>query len=333
MIIQRTSKTTISPRTREELLTRKTDKFHNAVRELRHPLGIYNLSLMNIWETFEEVLDELDSVLEKQAFRNNPPDGTWDKKLMRRQEDLIARMMRHFDDCLSLICCFYPLTPNKSREEDRELVMKKPEVKQAMKKVKTYCDHIANMMNHMKHYQGVLRGIVLFNDDISILGYYVERINQTGIIEPHPDIHPQFKGRHTAFSFNRDLRYKFWIVYAVSEIVADAIQQIYPKSDTVQEDSNLEKQVFRIAKRLEQLPNYQFNDEVYKDVPRISVEENEETTHLILEYPSQTTILPSPFGNLQIALAWVEDGITNQMQMLYYPPGSPVTTYRQKADT
>jgi len=136
MIIRRSSVTTCSPRTREELLKRKDNSFHNAARELRHPLGIYNMSLINIWDTFYEVLNELDRVIENGAFRNNPPEDEWDKNLLRRQEDLISRVMRHFDDCLNILCCFYPVTPNKSREEDSNLVMKQPEIKTAMNRVR-----------------------------------------------------------------------------------------------------------------------------------------------------------------------------------------------------
>lgn len=332
MKIVRTSATTICPSVREELLKRKEDTFYNLQRELRHPLGIYNLSLMNIWATFEEVLDELDNVLNEQIFRNNPPDVTWGNVLLRRQEDLISRLMRHFDDCLSILCCFYPVTSNKSREKDRDIVMKKSDVKVVMNAVKLYRDHIANIMNHIKHYQGMIRGVVVFNDNTAIVSYYIEHINKNGIIEPHPDVHPQFRGMHTAFSFNRNLRFLFWMVYAVSDLVSDVIRIIHPKNASINELGNLESQTLRIAKRLEGLPKYLFNDENAMDFPEISAVENNNLTRLILEYPS-ITILPTLHGRQQVLLGWVGDGITKSYQLPYYNTSTLPKIYKKTKDS
>src|SRR5262245_11035881 len=127
MKIQRTSLTSTNPRVLEELLVRKSISFHNEPRGFRKPLGIYNVSLANISGSLEDVLDELDHVLNDQTFRQIPPTVEWDKVLMRRQEYFVRQLMRYFDDCLSLLSCFYPKIHTKT-EEDKKYVMKQQAV-------------------------------------------------------------------------------------------------------------------------------------------------------------------------------------------------------------
>jgi hypothetical protein len=315
MQIQRTSLTTISPRTLEELLKRQSGTFYNASRELRKPLGIYNVTLANIWESFKDVLDELDQVLDQQAFRQGPSQQ-WDKTLMRRQEYLISQLMRYFDDCFSLLSCFYPIT-QPTPEEDKKDLMKQPSIRAAMVAARPYRYHIGNMMNHIKHQQGMLRGVVSFNDNVAIPGYFVEHMNQSEVLEPHPMVHPLYKGHNTSFSFFRDLRFNFWIVYVVAEYVADAITQISPLTqyDMVKADSDNE--VAQIANRIAMLPKWVFQDESVQSFPHIKIDTRDGITHLTLEYPSQRIILPAFSGPSQVVVVWTGDGTTRSFGLPY----------------
>ncbi|MBX3062312.1 MAG: hypothetical protein KF726_05015 [Anaerolineae bacterium] len=322
MRIERTSATTISPRTLETLLHRRSLTFYNAERGFRQPLGIYNLSLSRILESFREVLDELDNVLKLKEFELEPPIQ-WAKKLVRRQEDLVDALMRHFDDCFNLLRCFYPLTHQKL-EEDEKQVKRLPDVRAVMDTIKPYRDHISNIMNHMKHHQGALRGVVIFNEKMAIPGYFVERVAydhsiQEEVIEPHPSVHPPFRGQATAFSFFRDLRYKFWLLYAVSEDLADVIEKISsPTPSVIQivEDTH----VIEIAERISKMPLWIYEDEALQDFPYVGIARGTEVTILLLEYPSQRTILPARQGADKVLTGWLGDGTTRSFKPPYYNP-------------
>lgn len=174
------------------------------------------------------------------------------------------------------------------------------------------------MMNHMKHYQGMIRGIVLFNEENAIPGYFIEHVSSDEAIEPHPEVHIRFKGMHTAFSFNRDLRYMFVLVYAVSEAVADAIVSISPETDEFSFDSSSDEKLLSIIRRISNLPKYMFADEIHKDFPEVAWTEINGITHLNLEFPSTKTILPSLSGKQKVVLGFVGDGTSRTFAMPYY---------------
>jgi hypothetical protein len=322
MMIERHATTTLKPRVFEELLKRQHREYFNTQWYLRKPLGIYNVSLANVLESFREVLNELEIVLEKQVFREMPPKESWDKTLVRRQEDLISRLMRHFDDCFNMLCCFFP-RPNASPDikklrKAQEKVKREPHIKTAWDAVSEYRSHIASVMNHIKHHQGMLRGVVIFNDHAEIPGYFVEYVNQDEAIEPHPDVHQAFKGQATAFSFYRDLRYKLWLVYAVGEDIADAVSQIEPT--TVSDDSDLgdESGIVDIVSRIAALPTRVFENEENMPFPHIAVSNENDVTKIQLEFPSRRTILLPLVKPFQVSAIWTGDGVTRSVRPPYF---------------
>jgi hypothetical protein len=133
-------------------------------------------------------------------------------------------------------------------------------------------------------------------------------------------LHERYQGQHTAFSFFRDLRYKFWIVYAVSEIVSDAITQIStPTPNTLDEDET-DRTIVEIATRIAKLPRYHFKDEAQLDYPEVHITTTDGITQLTLEYPSTNVILPSLFGTFQVATGWIGDGVTRSFGLPYFNP-------------
>lgn len=321
--IERSTATTVSPRAKEELLKRLKCEYYNAEWELRPPLGIYNLSLSHIWRSFEDVLDELDKVQSEKKFRVETSAEDWGATLVLRQEDLISRLMRHFDDYRSVLTCFFHRSKNKDGSplpllKALNKVRKKDKIKSAETGIREWRKHIATMMNHIKHYQGVLRSIVMFNEHISIPGYFVEHVSATGVIEPHTSVHPKHKGLYTAFSFNRDLRYLFWTVYVVSEALANAINELEPQeTNSLEVDSAADEHVILIAKRISRLPKYLFRDETEKDFPEITVSETNNGTLLRLEYPSDKAILLG-LSEYNVKFAYVGDGVSKRFVIPYY---------------
>ena len=76
--------------------------------KLRHPLGIYNLSLGEVFFEFREVLDELE------VFESNAPHirqkiaEDWGDKLLSKQRQLLYAIMEHMDDCRNILKSFFP---------------------------------------------------------------------------------------------------------------------------------------------------------------------------------------------------------------------------------
>jgi hypothetical protein len=333
MIIKRDTTTTLLPRVYEELLKRQHRTYYNEHWELRKPIGIYNVTFNAILESFREVLDELDIVSEKQEFRKIPSAGIgWDTTLIRRQEDLNTRLMRYFDDCANLLYCFFPrmhVGMGSELDKDQKAVRKNPHIQAAWLAAKDYRTHIADIENHMKHYQGVLRGVVLFNEVSFIPGYFVEHINQQETIEPHPAIHKDLdNGMSTAFSFYRDLRYKLWLVYAVGQIVADAITQIEPTVTSYTDNRGNSEEIIKVFRRIAALPITLYQDEIAMNYPHIAVIEMHGVSTLYMEYPGKRMIPVPPKGPYKVAMSMVGDGITKSFAPPYFLGGT-IDYYQQ----
>jgi hypothetical protein len=170
----------------------------------------------------------------------------------------------------------------------------------------------------MKHNQGSLRGLALFNDTIAIPGYFVEHVDTNGAIVTHPDVHPIFQGMHTAFSFFRDVRFNFWLVFAVSEIIADVVEQVLPQPTNNQVDTAADNLLLQLATRITRLPKWVYRDEETKPFPEIQVEDSFGVSSVVLEYPSNKTILPGLSGTYSVALSFRGDGVSTTFQLPYF---------------
>lgn len=320
MIIERDSTTTLQPRVLEVLRQRQHREYYNAQWQLRKPIGVYNVSMRNVWESFKEVLDELNIVLNQERFRD-PSSGLWERTLIRRQEDLISRLLRYFDDCFNMLCAFFPRTTTgrdlKALKKDQKTIGRDSRIQEAWSAVTEYRTHVANVMNHIKHHQGLLRCIVAFNDTTVIPGYFVEYVNANEVLTPHPDVHRTFRGQATAFSFYRDLRYKLWLVYAVGEQVADAVCQLEPTTTPYPDKPMDETYIFDIVSRIAALPSRVFRDEEGLDFPYVGVSEKDGVRKIYLEFPSKRTILVPLPENYRIRVAWVGDEVSNQFGLPY----------------
>lgn len=80
---------------------------YNLEYQLRHPFGIYNVSLNNIFSSFENLLLEL-AFANKQDIQSNKSDTKWNEDLLHSLEKLLYALMEHMDDCENIIKCFFP---------------------------------------------------------------------------------------------------------------------------------------------------------------------------------------------------------------------------------
>jgi hypothetical protein len=277
MIIQRLSASSggLCPEALEVLCWEFEASLYHTRLDLRHPLGIYNTSLVSIFESFESVLEELTRIAIERPYLNPQSPDKWEDVLLEHQRRLLYYLMEHMDDCQSILRCFF---------DPRSDYMADSSVKLFKKSVKSYRDHIGRVVNHIKHSQGRLRPIIFFNGNAGYPGYFVEGLDDTGTLCPAPHIH---RGSNTAFSFSRDLRFHLFSVYMVSSHLATAISQIIGDKKTVSDhvDCHSDK-IVKVAVAVSQLPLIFYPDEADQPVPNVRVEEDEQgETLLTLAFP------------------------------------------------
>ncbi len=312
MIIER--KSTVTGSIIPEILEVLSAEFpitdlYNRDLKLRQPLGIYNVSLMTVLASFENVLDEVEKFLLNKPFAKyeDLPDewreGFHEPKLLVNQRTLLYSLMEHMEDCFNILKCFVPLPSPDPLKRTKKAYCKHPEINDCVTAVAPYYDHVSNIVNHSKHNQGRIKTFTISTDTMLMPGYFIESCEHikdpvTGIITwevlgPSSIIHTP--NRDTAFSFARDLRFHFVNIYLVSMHLAVAVNKLAGSkaSPRIIDHSKMASQLLSVARRIEKLPNYFFRDEVLMPVPTVKIIETATTTELRLAYPDPIALLPS----------------------------------------
>jgi hypothetical protein len=291
---------------------------------LRHPLGIYNISLGRITRAFQDVLDENDKVY--RALIKD--DGSIDidiKVLLKSQQELLESFLAHIDDGYQILKSLHPASRLEKSIPfaDRWLEQAKhPTVGNFKHLVKSYRDTFATIVNRIKHEHGRLRIVSMRNmlrleDPYQrIIGYFVEGIDKKGIVGPDPKIH----GSNRAISLHRDLRYHFVYLYVVDYFLMNAIINaisstygIQLLSTTYIDIPSIEMKT--IAERISRLPFLFFFDEVSKPTPTVSISESDGDVELSIDNSSPIRALF--MVKVRVNVQYSGDGVTRSWKLPY----------------
>ncbi len=293
---------------------------------LRHPLGIYSISLGRVIQAFQSVLAENEKVyqapLKEDDLINFNPDV-----LLKAQQELLDSLMAHIDDGYQILKALYPasrLTRTKSVHfADKWLQeARHPTVARFKRLIRPYRDTFAPIVNRMKHEHGRLRTLMMRNFDDQhnarqrIVGYFVEGVDKHGTVGPDIKIH----GAGRAISFHRDLRYHFVHLYKVDHFLSNAIVEAINKTYRIQFSPSAyidtpTPEIKTIADSISHLPFLFFFDEVSKITPTVGLTTNNQGVELLLNDMSQ--LKASSFTRWRVQLAYSGDNVTKSWAMPY----------------
>ncbi len=316
MIIKRDSQTGFEPEALELLKHSIDVPIYNIDHGKRPPAGIYAISLSDVWTSLKAVLDELDTVQIGTNYRNSSAkELIFDDRLMQSQQELLSAINRHFDDCNSILRCFYPPSI------DENALRKKDPVRYFNSNISWYRkDLIAPLYNYYKHHQGRFRSIFIFTQDYGIPGYFAESVDSNGAIGPNLKIHKPFKGSPTAFSFFRDLRLHVYGIYAVSHFLAGGVSQIANIPMPTSALGACGQGPLPILERIASLPFRFFSDELHKAVPSIKIADlTSESKELTLSFPDKNSFPLSLPNVFQVSVRYKGDGVSRSFKAPYLP--------------
>jgi hypothetical protein len=190
-------------------------------QQLRHPASIYNLSLDKLGKAFLAVVEGY--ARDTGRLRMEPAGGFELKALLDAQEHLLRCLQEHMDDCYLILKTFIDpaTTKAKDRFADKYVIEAKlPGAKAFMEATADYKVSL-RIANKLKHSQGRLRGFGIYPASGVRLGYFLEEPDKAGVIGPSPEIHPN----QGAFSFARDLKWRFFLTYSLAENLVNAVQR------------------------------------------------------------------------------------------------------------
>ncbi|MBI5351386.1 MAG: hypothetical protein HZB50_01980 [Chloroflexi bacterium] len=275
---------------------------------LRHPLGIYNISIGKVIHCFKETLNELLSISITNAEIS---PKIHDEKLLLQVERLLYSLMEHMDDCENILRCFYP---KKIKLNDQSAVS------YFLTSTNNYRTHIGKVVNNLKHKQGRLRTIVFYHPNgEKHLGYFVEGINKDGSVGPNPLIH---SGGSTAFSYSRDIPYHIYNLYLTSHFLCNSIDTIANASfESFSVEEKKKADIFDVLNLVQSLPLIVFPDEFEKEFPLVKLV-NSQDGEIILDldlkkHPHGLTTIKSPS---KIQVIFKGDGVSREFKLPYRSP-------------
>jgi hypothetical protein len=190
-------------------------------QQLRHPASIYNRSLEKLAKAFVSVAERYSSDTAKYSYA---PNETFDLQiLLDAQEHLLRCLQEHLADCYLILKTLVNRDTTKAKTlfaDQYVLDAKLPGAKAFMQAITDYKISL-RIADKLKHNQGRLRGIAIYPEERVRLGYFLEEPDSDGTLGPSPDLHPN----RGAFSFARDLTWRFFLVYSLSESLITAVER------------------------------------------------------------------------------------------------------------
>jgi len=266
----------------------------------RHPLGIYNVSLEQLEKDFGKLLgiyfEELkflrDNIgIDGTLLRDNFNAGY--SYLLEAQKNLIHSLRAYIDDCYAVLASLVdPASlPSKAASvtfTDKWLrAVKFPSLGAFNDAISFYKnEHLAPLVNGLKHRQSRLRGLFFYKYSDVRLGYYLEDPDVDGIPGPSPNVH---KDRNSAFSFKRDIVFNLYGVYSISEALVEAVKgallhyhsyNLTPQKTDFRHDTWLE-----ILRQASDLVESSFPDEIERPFACLTLTDKDEDSALCLRYP------------------------------------------------
>lgn len=279
---------------------RDVETYHARLR-LRHPLAIYNISLSQVVGRFSSALTELEKLRHITGF-----GGERDAKeeaFLAALDSLLDALVEHFDDCNNVLRCFF------QNEADPRYKKSYSQFKAA---TRSYRDHVAKIVNRIKHSQGRLRSVLFSWPGGDSVGYFVEGVNTEGVVGPDEDIHP---GGSTAFSVARDFRLHLCGIYFVSTHLAQAI---YEASGVRPDGKHVSAQgvdaLATVIRGVSCVPPVFFPDEMKKAIPSVKMASDGGVT---ISCGKDNRERATSFPSAHVKVRFMGDGITRQFRIPY----------------
>ncbi|MCI1277553.1 MAG: hypothetical protein LKG23_01080 [Nitrospira sp.] len=299
----------ICPASYSRLARQLNASLFNLNHGLRHPFGIYGISLGKCAGRFEDVIKALDPFLS--VVNSRQVRAEWFDPLLDAEERLLYSLEEHFDDCFSVLDCFFVET-NMRKSNGH--------VKGFAKRLRPYSKPIGELVNKLKHKNARLRGILLSQDSEIVPGYFLEGIHPDGSIGPDPSIHGGPFGL-TAFSFFRDLRRHFVNLFVTSTYLAEVLDQVGAK--TCPDDGSKHTWGAELGKQVAALPTTYYPNEVELPNPWMEYAGEEKSTPTLTLSLGNTAPCAKSFrawprtSEFEVRVIYRGDSVTRSFKLPY----------------
>ncbi len=220
--------------------------FHYEAHRVRHPLGVYNVSLSRVLGRFETVIHQYAEIVKTRPFasKNDCASGPpqWLREFLKAYEQLLYALAEHVEDCHTILeTCLPP-----------GALKKHPARNAYLDATEEYRDRIGRLVNHIKHQHGRLRLVVIWDEESCAFGYFVDGVGPDGSLGPAYEVHPD---GHTPFYIGLDLRFHLAHLYILAHHLSRAVEQILGEGTYVEQQVDRQVGIIvRIAEAVQAMP-------------------------------------------------------------------------------
>jgi hypothetical protein len=288
--------------------------FYNEHDNLRHPLGIYNISTTRVLNAFEELAILLNTV--KPSL----------EELQKKHQELLDSLMAFIDDGYLIMKTIFPKALVNKEIRFADSWLKKID-KSSIEKFQAHLnpfreERLALIVNKVKHNHARychVQSATIFG---KIRGYYIEGVTENSHIIPNSDIHKKYKNLWTAISFNYDIKNYFVEFYIISELIANTmVDLISIHNDTqlslVNNKCARDPKILTICREIAKVPNLFFPDEYEKEIPQIIFDEENAIIELIKPADKKFKRQLRRYSNAKISTVMNGDGVTKTWALPY----------------
>jgi hypothetical protein len=202
-------------------------QFSHSYYGVRHPGGIFSIHLSDVLISF----NSLASLVNNLQATGKPCSKEEAEELKSRTQDLLFRLIRYFESGYEVFLCLCdPLQkPTSGQPLYRWLENNgyKNESETYFTNTNTQLAKYRQFFNALKHSSNRLAIFQFVNSQASAkaLGFYLEGVDDRGVISPVSSLHPLFQDQHTAWSYNLHLRNFYFLTYHVASEMEAAVQR------------------------------------------------------------------------------------------------------------
>lgn len=270
---------------------------HHVARAARSPAAAYNTSVEHVVRRLFKVTRLVDEGQKTGAFAGTVPEDK-SADLLDATDHMLDALIEHIEDCGGIIQSFF--APEEEKQSRQAVSLFK-------RSVLSYRDHVAGIVNYIKHRQGRLRLVVMTTGQVSTLGYYVEGVLRSGGVGPVATVHPN---ENSAFSYNRDIPFHICNLFLVSAKLAEVLTSI--DSDLRADRGTGNGKLGSLIELASALPKIYFPDELLRGYPYLGISEE----GVVLEFPSER-IRPATHAQMKVRSAFMFDGLTKEYSIPY----------------
>ena len=290
--------------------------FHSTEHNLRHPLAICSISEARFWAA---ILDLINTI----GNQNDIVKICGSKELFNATKEVIGSLAAYIDDIYLIFKTAYPKSAVEKEISFANRWLEKAGCTEGkdFANVIVFAEPITLADNCIKHNHGRI-GTLNLKTPIygNALGFYIESVSDDGVITPNEKIHPKYKGKATAFSYNRFISEALSDFYFISHYASRSLQRIldkrYPEY-RIEQSVVIESQTpIKVLSAYEGMLTKVLFDDEYEKCPQIEFDGD----RLFIKNPADQAYIKRKFKKClqgKIQLSFSGDGVTKSWQLPY----------------